>query len=73
VLTLRRQQLPVKVVVFKEGSLALVELEMRADGIVNCRTDLDHPSLADVGSAVGLHAVRVEHPSHLDAGCLGTT
>ena len=72
-LTLGRQQLPVKVVAFKEGSLALVELEMKADGIVNCGTDLDYPSLVDLGRAVGLHAVRVEHPSHLDAGCLGTT
>jgi pyruvate dehydrogenase (quinone) len=63
----------VKVVVFKEGSLALVELEMKADGIVNCGTDLDHPSIAGVGSAVGLHAVRVEHPSHLGYGRLRTT
>ena len=58
---------------FKEGSLALVELEMKADGIVNCGTDLDHLSIADVGSALGLHPVRVELPSHPGAGRLRTT
>ena len=30
-------------------------------------TDLDHPSIAGVGSAFGLHAARVEFPSRLGA------
>jgi pyruvate dehydrogenase (quinone) len=49
----------------------LVELE-NADENVNFRVDLDKPSLAAVGGAVGLH-VRVEHASHLDAGSLRPT
>jgi pyruvate dehydrogenase (quinone) len=66
--TLRQQQLPVKVVVFNNGALAFVELEMKADGIVNYATDLDNPSFAEIGRAVGLHGVRIEHPSELDDG-----
>jgi pyruvate dehydrogenase (quinone) len=65
-LTLRQQRLPVKVVVLNNGALAFVELEMKADGIVNYGTDLDNPNLADVARALGLHGVRVERPGELD-------
>ena len=61
-LTLRQQRLPVKVVVLNNGALAFVELEMKADGLVNFGTDLDNPDFAEVARAVGLHGVRVEHP-----------
>jgi pyruvate dehydrogenase (quinone) len=67
-LTLRQQRLPVKVVVFNNGSLAFVELEMKADGFVNFGTELDNPSFAQIGAAAGLHAVRIEHPSQLGDG-----
>ena len=36
--------LPVKVVVFNNGALSFVELEMKAAGIVNFGTDLDNPT-----------------------------
>ncbi len=67
-LTLRQQNLPVKIVVFNNGALAFVELEMKADGFVNFGTDLDNPSFAEIGQAVGLHTVRVERPSELGDG-----
>ncbi len=65
-LTLRQLALPVKVVVFNNGTLAFVDLEMKAAGIVNYATDLDNPNFADVASAIGLHGVRVERPDELD-------
>ncbi len=65
-LTLRQQQLPVKVVVLNNGALAFVELEMKADGIVTYGTDLDNPSFAEVARAVGLYGVRIDHPAELD-------
>jgi pyruvate dehydrogenase (quinone) len=67
-LTLRQQHLPVKVVVLNNGALAFVELEMKADGIVNYGTDLENPSFAEVARAVGLHGVRIERPSELEDG-----
>jgi pyruvate dehydrogenase (quinone) len=67
-LTLRQLELPVKVVVFNNGSLAFVELEMKADGIVNFGTELENPSFAEIARAVGLHGVRVERPSELKDG-----
>jgi pyruvate dehydrogenase (quinone) len=65
-LTLRQQRLQVKVVVFNNGSLSFVELEMKANGIVTYGTDLDNPSFAEVARAIGLHGVRVERPAELD-------
>jgi pyruvate dehydrogenase (quinone) len=65
-LTLRQQRLPVKVVVLNNGALSFVELEMKADGIVNYGTDLDNPDFAEVARAVGLYGVRVERPAELD-------
>jgi len=65
-LTLRQLALPVKVVVFNNGSLAFVDLEMKAAGIVNYATDLENPNFADVARAIGLHGVRVERPDELD-------
>ena len=65
-LTLRQLDLPVKVVVFNNGALAFVELEMKAAGIVNFGTDLDNPDFAAVARAVGLYGVRVERPEELD-------
>jgi pyruvate dehydrogenase (quinone) len=65
-LTLRQLNLPVKIVVFNNGALAFVEIEMKAAGIVNFGTDLDNPSFADIARATGMHAVRVEKPDDLD-------
>ena len=65
-LTLRQQRLPVKVVVFDNGALSFVELEMKAAGIVNFGTELENPDLAAVARAAGLHGVRVERPSELE-------
>jgi pyruvate dehydrogenase (quinone) len=65
-LTLRQQRLPVKVVVLNNGALSFVELEMKADGILNYGTDLDNPDFAEVARAVGLYGARVERPGELD-------
>jgi pyruvate dehydrogenase (quinone) len=67
-MTLRQRRLPVKVVVLNNGALSFVELEMKADGIVDFGTDLENPNFADVARAVGLLGVRIEHPSELEDG-----
>lgn len=64
-LTLIQMQLPVKVVVFNNGALNFVEVEMKAAGIVNWGTELVNPDFSAVARAVGLHSVRVEHPDDL--------
>ncbi len=66
-LTLRQLKLPIKIVVFNNSSLAFVELEMKAAGIVNYGTTLDNPNFAELGRAAGLDSVRVEYPNDLEA------
>jgi pyruvate dehydrogenase (quinone) len=65
-LTLRQQHLPVKVVVFNNGALSFVELEMKAAGIVTYGTDLDNPDFAGIAQAAGLFGVRVEKAGDLE-------
>lgn len=65
-LTLRQQRLPVKVVVFNNGALSFVELEMKAAGIVTYATDLDDPDFAGIAKATGLYGARVETADQLE-------
>ncbi|MEA2340688.1 MAG: hypothetical protein QOG11_765 [Solirubrobacteraceae bacterium] len=65
-ITLRQQRLPVKIVVFTNGALAFVELEMKAAGIVNYGTALENPDFAAVARALGMHGERVERPDDLE-------
>jgi pyruvate dehydrogenase (quinone) len=65
-ITLRQLQLPVKVVVFNNGALSFVELEMKAAGIVTYGTDLDNPDFAGIARASGLLGVRVDTAGELE-------
>jgi pyruvate dehydrogenase (quinone) len=66
-ITLRQQKLPVKLVVFNNGALGFVELEMKATGVVNYGTELENPDFAAVAQALGMHGQRVERPDDLEA------
>jgi pyruvate dehydrogenase (quinone) len=69
ILTLPQMNLPVKIVVFNNGALGFVELEMKAVGLVEFGTELKNPNFAEVARAAGLFGVRVEKPEDL-AGAL---
>jgi pyruvate dehydrogenase (quinone) len=64
-LSLRQLQLPVKMIVFKNDSLAFVELEMKAAGIVDFGTDLHNPSFAKMAEAAGVLGVTAETPEQV--------
>jgi pyruvate dehydrogenase (quinone) len=66
-ITLQQLGLPVKIVVFNNGALSFVELEMKAAGLVNYGTDLHNPNFAAVAQALGMHGQRVERPDDLSA------
>jgi pyruvate dehydrogenase (quinone) len=69
-IALRQLRLPVKVVVFNNGALAFVELEMKSAGFVTYGVDLDNPDFAGIARAVGLLGVRVEQVDQLERiGC----
>lgn len=60
VLTLRQHNLPVKLIVFKNDSLAFVELEMKAAGILEFATDLRNPDFAKIAEGAGLLGLKAE-------------
>lgn len=64
-LSLRQLQLPIKVIVFKNQSLAFVELEMKAAGIVDFGTDLRNPNFAKIAEAAGLLGLSAETPDQV--------
>ncbi|MDM9627581.1 ubiquinone-dependent pyruvate dehydrogenase [Rhizobium sp. S152] len=66
-LTLVQQHLPVKVVIFNNSTLGFVAMEMKASGFLETGTDLQNPDFAAVARAAGVHAIRVEDPTELEA------
>jgi pyruvate dehydrogenase (quinone) len=65
-LTLRQMRLPVKIVVFNNGALSFVELEMKAAGIPTFGTDLLDQDFTGIARSAGLFGVRVEKASELE-------
>jgi pyruvate dehydrogenase (quinone) len=59
--------LPVKVVVFDNGRLGMVKLEMEQVGLPEFGTVLHNPDFAAVARAMGMHGVRVEQPQDVEA------
>ncbi len=66
-LTLVQHKLPVKVVIFNNGTLGFVELEMKASGFLDNAVSLTNPDFSAVARAAGLFARRVEDPGDLAA------
>ncbi len=64
-LTLVQYDLPVKVVLFDNSSLGMVELEMMVEGLPAYGTALRNPDFAAVARACGAFGVRVERPKEL--------
>jgi pyruvate dehydrogenase (quinone) len=64
-ITLTQEKLPVKTVIFNNGVLGFVALEMKAAGLVELGTNLQNPDFAAMASAMGILGVRVEDPGDL--------
>ncbi|MFC9336896.1 thiamine pyrophosphate-dependent enzyme [Streptomyces sp. NPDC057020] len=65
-MTIRSEQLPVKLVVFDNRSLGMVKLEQEQAGLPAFGTVLDNPDFAAVAEALGLTGIRVTEPGELD-------
>jgi pyruvate dehydrogenase (quinone) len=67
IITLPQMKLPVKIIIFNNGTLGFVALEMKASGFVEFGVDLQNPDFAAMARAMGIHAIRVEDPGDLPA------
>ncbi|MCS5710369.1 ubiquinone-dependent pyruvate dehydrogenase [Candidatus Berkiella aquae] len=70
ILTLSQHQLPVKVIIFNNGTLGFVELEMIATGMVPFGTELKNPNFANMAKALGITGVRIENPIDVKDGLM---
>ncbi|MEV5387880.1 pyruvate dehydrogenase [Streptomyces sp. NPDC052721] len=64
-LTLVQYDLPVKVVVFNNSSLGMVDLEMMVDGLPPHGTSYPHADYAAIATAAGARGIRVEQPGQV--------
>lgn len=65
-ISLTQLKLPVKVIVFNNGSLGFVAMEMKAAGFLDTGTDLKNPNFAAMAAAMGVTAFRVEESGDLE-------
>jgi pyruvate dehydrogenase (quinone) len=64
-LSLRQLNLPVKIVVFNNGALSFVELEMKAAGILTHGTSLIDTDFSKLAEAAGILGFRAERPEQV--------
>ena len=67
-LSLAQLGLPVKVVVFNNGTLGFIELEQKATGFLDFGTSFKNPNFAAMAEAVGIRGIRIEQPEDVEAG-----
>ncbi|WP_201834287.1 ubiquinone-dependent pyruvate dehydrogenase [Microvirga zambiensis] len=67
-LTLSQQKLPVKIVVFNNGTLGFVELEQKSTGFLDFGTELQNPNFAGMAEAIGIRGIRLEDPGEVEEG-----
>ncbi len=61
ILTIFQYNLPVKLVVYNNGSLGFVAMEMKVIGMPPFGTDLKNPNFAKMAEAIGILGIRVEN------------
>src|SRR5712691_4865397 len=66
VITLKQEKLPVKVIIFKNESLAFVELEQKASGFLEFATDLQSPDFAKIAEGSGLLGLTARTPDQVE-------
>ena len=64
-LSLKQLKLPVKIVVFNNGALSFVELEMKAAGILTHGTSLIDTDFSKLAEAAGILGFRAERPEQV--------
>jgi pyruvate dehydrogenase (quinone) len=65
-LSLTQIGLPVKVVVFNNGSLGFVELEQKSSGFLDYAVDLENPDFAAMAEGAGVRGIRIEDPADIE-------
>jgi pyruvate dehydrogenase (quinone) len=67
ILTIYQYNLPIKIVVYNNGSLGFVAMEMKVIGMPPFGTDLKNPNFAKMAEAIGIMGIRVENSEDVPA------
>jgi len=65
-ISLKQLDLPVKIVVFNNGSLGFVALEQMSTGFLDFGTELANPNFASMAESMGIRGVRIENPDEVE-------
>lgn len=65
-MTIVQQELPIKIAVFDNGKLGFVEIEQKAEGMLDTFTKLKNPNFAEVARALGLWGQTVSKADQLE-------
>ncbi|QDO93906.1 ubiquinone-dependent pyruvate dehydrogenase [Formosa sediminum] len=63
--TIKQYNLPIKLIVFNNRSLGMVQLEMQVEGLPNNETDMVNPNFEMVAQAMGFKGISVTQPDDL--------
>jgi pyruvate dehydrogenase (quinone) len=66
-MTVVQEQLPIKIAVYDNGKLGFVEIEQRAEGMLDTFTRLKNPNFAEAARALGLWGQTVSKADELEA------
>ena len=67
-LSLVQLKLPIKIVVFNNGTLGFVEVEQKSTGFIDFGTELENPNFAAMADAIGIPGIRIEDAADVDKG-----
>jgi pyruvate dehydrogenase (quinone) len=65
-MTVVQQELPIKIAVYDNGKLGFVEIEQKAEGMLDTFTKLKNPNFAGVARALGLWGQTVSDADQLE-------
>lgn len=69
-LTAVQENIALKIVVFNNGTLGFVELEMKVEGLLNAYTDLKNPDFGKLAEVIGFRGWTVERNEQLEQAML---
>jgi pyruvate dehydrogenase (quinone) len=65
-LTAVQENIPIKVIVYNNGTLGFVEMEQKVEGLLDAYTALTNPDFARLAEVIGFYGRRVEHADTLE-------
>jgi len=69
-LTAVQEKIPLKIVVFNNGTLGFVELEMKVEGLLDAFTELKNPDFGKLAEVIGFRGWTIDHNEHLESAII---